>query len=50
MEVPQKNTDVLSPIPILNTWHGLERKKIKIERRSVQINYVTFETDWGVER
>ncbi len=28
------------------TWHGLEKKEIKKERRSMLINYVTFETDW----
>ena len=31
-----------------DTWHGLELKKIKKERRCIQINYVTFETDWPV--
>ena len=31
-----------------DTWHGLELKKIKTERRCIQINYVTFETDWPV--
>ena len=33
-----------------DTWHGLELKEIKKERRCIQINYVTFETDWPVER
>ena len=32
-----------------DTWHGLEQKEIKKERRCVQINYVTFNTDWAVE-
>ena len=32
-----------------DTWHGLEEKKIKNERRCIQINYVTFNTDWPVE-
>ena len=32
-----------------NTWHGMEKKEIKIERRCIQINYVTFETDWKVK-
>ena len=32
-----------------DTWHGLEKKEIKIERRCVQINYVDFKTDWPVE-
>ena len=31
-----------------NTWHGLEKKKIINERRCLQVNYVTFETDWKV--
>lgn len=32
--------------PDEDTWHGLERKEIRKERRSLLINYVTFETDW----
>jgi hypothetical protein len=32
-----------------NTWHGMEKKEIKKERRCLQINYVTFPTDWKVE-
>ena len=28
-------------------WHG--KKEIKKERRCIQINYVTFETDWKVK-
>ena len=32
-----------------NTWHGMEKKKIQKERRCLQVNYVTFETDWKVE-
>ena len=32
-----------------DTWHGLELKEIKKERRCIQINYVNFETDWPVE-
>ena len=32
-----------------NTWHGMEKKKIKKERRCLQVNYVTFQTDWKVE-
>jgi len=32
-----------------NTWHGMEKKEIKKERRCLQINYVTFETDWRVQ-
>ena len=32
-----------------NTWHGMEKKKIKKERRCLQVNYVSFKTDWKVE-
>ncbi len=32
-----------------DTWHGLELKEIKQERRCIQINYVSFKTDWPVE-
>ena len=32
-----------------NTWHGMEKKEIKKERRCLQINYVTFKTDWPVK-
>ena len=32
-----------------NTWHGMEKKKINKERRCIQINYVTFPTDWKVK-
>ena len=32
-----------------NTWHGMEKKVIKRERRSLLVNYVTFKTDWKVE-
>ena len=31
-----------------NTWHGMEKKEIIKERRCLQVNYVTFETDWKV--
>ena len=32
-----------------NTWHGMEKKAIIKERRCLQVNYVTFPTDWEVE-
>ena len=32
-----------------NSWHGMEKKEIKKERRCLQINYVTFQTDWKVQ-
>ena len=32
-----------------NSWHGLEKKEIKKERRCLQVNYVTFKTDWPVD-
>ena len=31
-----------------NTWHGMEKKEIVKERRCLQVNYVTFDTDWKV--
>ena len=31
-----------------NTWHGMEKKKIVKERRCLQVNYVSFQTDWKV--
>ena len=31
-------------------WHGMEEgKQIQIERRGIQLNYVTFKTDWRVK-
>ena len=32
-----------------DTWHGMEKKEIIKERRCLQVNYVTFKTDWKVE-
>ena len=31
------------------SWHGMEKKEIKKERRCLQVNYVTFKTDWPVD-
>jgi hypothetical protein len=31
-----------------HSWHGMEKKVIKKERRCIQVNYVTFPTDWKV--
>ena len=31
-----------------NSWHGMEKKEIKKDRRCIQVNYVTFKTDWPV--
>ena len=31
------------------TWHGMEKKEIVKERRCLQVNYVSFPTDWKVE-
>ena len=31
------------------SWHGMEKKMIKKERRCLQFNYVTFKTDWPVD-
>ena len=33
-----------------NSWHGLEKKEIKDERRCLQVNCVTFPTDYPVEK
>jgi hypothetical protein len=33
-----------------DTWHGLELKEIKKERRCIQINYVSFYTEWPVNK
>ena len=32
-----------------NTWHGMEKKDIVKERRCLQVNYVSFLTDWRVQ-
>jgi hypothetical protein len=32
-----------------NTWHGMEKKEIVKERRCLQVNYVSFSTDWKVK-
>tara|TARA_B000000460_G_scaffold242069_1_gene209395 strand:- start:501 stop:1166 length:666 start_codon:yes stop_codon:yes gene_type:complete len=32
-----------------NTWHGMEKKEIVKERRCLQLNYVSFQTDWKVQ-
>jgi len=32
-----------------NTWHGMEKKNIQKERRCLQVNYVSFKTDWKVQ-
>jgi len=44
--IPYQNNIGYLFAPGDNTWHGLELKQIQKERRSVLINYVTFETDW----
>ena len=31
-----------------DSWHVMEKKEIKKERRCIQVNYVTFPTDWKV--
>jgi len=46
--VPYKNNYGYFFTSGANTWHGMEKKKIKKERRCLQINYVTFKTDWPV--
>ena len=32
-----------------NAWHGMEKKEIKKERRCLQVNYVSFKTNWKVQ-
>ena len=44
--IPYQNNIGYLFAPGDNTWHGLEPKQIQKERRSVLINYVTFETAW----
>lgn len=44
--IPYRNNIGYLFAPGHNTWHGLEHKVIKKERRSILINYVTFETCW----
>ena len=36
---------------LVDQTHGMEwkKKKIKKERRCLQVNYVSFETDWKVQ-
>ena len=47
--VPYKNNYGYFFTSGANTWHGMEKKEIKKERRCLQINYVTFKTDWKVQ-
>ena len=47
--VPYKNNYGYFFTSGLNTWHGMEKKEIKKERRCLQINYVSFKTDWKVK-
>ena len=44
--VPYRDNLAYMFAPGEDTWHGLEKKEIKKERRSILINYVTFKTDW----
>ena len=46
--IPYRNNLGYLFSPGENTWHGLEKKKINTVRRSILINYVTFETCWKV--
>ena len=47
--VPYKNNYGYFFTSELNTWHGMEKKEIKKERRCLQVNYVSFKTDWRVQ-
>lgn len=44
--IPYRNNTGYFFAPGSDTWHGFEKKTIEKERRSVLINYVTFETGW----
>ncbi|WP_437188075.1 hypothetical protein SH668x_001504 [Planctomicrobium sp. SH668] len=44
--MPYRNNFGYMFAPSHDTWHGLEKKAIRQERRSMLINYVTFETEW----
>jgi hypothetical protein len=47
--VPYKNNYGYFFTSGTDTWHGMEKKEIKKERRCLQFNYVTFSTDWKVK-
>ncbi len=47
--VPYKNNHGYFFTSGPGTWHGMEKKRIAKERRCIQVNYVTFETDWKVK-
>ena len=44
--IPYRDNYAYMFAPGDNTWHGLEMKEIAKERRSILVNYVTFETGW----
>jgi hypothetical protein len=44
--MPYRNNYGYMFAPAHDTWHGLEKKEIAKERRSMLINYVTFPTCW----
>jgi len=47
--VPYKNNSGYFFTSGPNTWHGMEKKEIVKERRCLQVNYVSFPTDWKVK-
>ena len=47
--VPYKNNYGYFFVSGPDTWHGMEKKKIVKERRCLQVNYVSFATDWKVK-
>ena len=47
--VPYKNNYGYFFTSSPNTWHGMEKKEIIKERRCLQVNYVSFPTDWKVK-
>ncbi|WP_437228600.1 hypothetical protein SH661x_000986 [Planctomicrobium sp. SH661] len=44
--MPYRNNFGYMFAPSHDTWHGLEKKAIRKERRSMLVNYVTFPTEW----
>ena len=46
--VPYKHNYGYFFTSVPDSWHGMEKKEIKKERRCIQVNYVTFPTDWKV--
>jgi len=48
--VPFKNNFGFYFLPGDDTWHGLEKIKVKKDRKMIMINYCTFKTDFKVQK